>query len=102
MGPIGYAVAYRTLPRADGPPQGPSRPVRSRGGDLARLTLLVLMLVLGGVAFVDGDWWLGIPLTLAGLGVGTTSLLRGAVGRAGPPGRPMGTHRPPRDAPGPT
>ncbi len=81
MGPIGYAVAYRTLPRTDGPVPGP--PVRRRGL-LARITLLVLpvlLVVLGVVASVDGDWWLGVPLLLAAVAVARSLVL----GRPAPP-----------------
>ncbi len=95
MGPIGYAVAYRTLHRPDGAPEGRSLPVRSLGGVLARLTLVVLLVVLGIVALVDGDWWLGIPLVLVAVAVGAVTLLGGAG--AAHPSRPVGPDRPPHE-----
>jgi hypothetical protein len=80
MGPIGYAVAYRSLHRPGGPPsEASSRPVRSWVGALARITLLVLLLVLSIVALVDGDWWFGIPLALVAVVVGMTTFVGGGA-----------------------
>ena len=96
MGPMGYAVAYRTLHRPDGALAGPSRPVRSRAGELARTILIALLVVLGLVASVDGDWWLGIPLVLVAVAFGATNLPGGAPDTTAPPGCAVGPDRPPR------
>lgn len=97
MGPIGYAVAYRTLHRPEGAPAGRSRPVRPLGGVLARLTLVVLLVALGIVALLDGDWWLAIPLVLVAMVVGVVTLLGGPGAGTAPPVRPVGPDRPPRE-----
>ena len=72
MGPIGYAVAYRTLRRDRPGPVDQAIPPQAPGRArvLASLVLLVLLVVLAAVTCLDGDWvpWVAVAAIAAALG----------------------------------
>jgi hypothetical protein len=62
VGPIGYAVAYRVLPRPGPDRSATPGPVGPRRHRLAlRALLVVLLALLSVVACLDREWVIGLP-----------------------------------------